>query len=129
MAVPVSVFNANTLPVNVIVNNGTQFTIGGAAGPSFTPVLPTSGGPTYDNNPPAPNKLGPGTNSFSATPQGSIVPVVFALPIPTNQQIISLQVYVFWQGSNSVSWVLLNNGQLIAQNTATAALMAISAEK
>ncbi len=116
MTVAVSVFNANTDQVNVNINNSSSgFSINGTtAALSFYPMTPTaSDAPTFGSRP-GPNVLGPGSNSLAITPVGVNQPGLFTLQIPTTQQIISLQLYVFWDSATTIGYALLNNGQVLA---------------
>lgn len=117
--VPVSVFNANTQSVQVVVNNGASFTIDGASGPNYTPQLPTKGGPSFTLGGPAQNTFGIGQNQVQITPTNSIISNSFTMTLPASINYVSLQLYIFFATVNSVSWVLLQNGQIIAQNEST----------
>ncbi|HYK02930.1 MAG TPA: hypothetical protein VE974_14310 [Thermoanaerobaculia bacterium] len=114
--VPVSVFNANNSAVNVIVNNGPSFQIAGISGPNYQAQLATSGAPGFTPGAPLPNTFGVGTNQVSITPVNSIISNTFTMTLPSSVQYQSLQLYVFFANINQVSWVLLQNGQILLQN-------------
>lgn len=117
MAVTVNMFNANNLPLNVNVNNaGSTFQIAAAAGPNWTPQTPATN-PTFNPGPPTPGNLGIGTNSLSLTPQGSTTPFIAQVNIPSAVNWSSIQIYLFFAGYTSCSWVVLNAGQLISQGS------------
>ena len=82
----VSLFNTNSLPVQVTVNNGPNVAIQGASWPQLAPQTPASGNPNWDYGGPSPNTLGPGTNSLTVTPQGMMQPFVFQVGIPGSFQ-------------------------------------------
>jgi hypothetical protein len=112
----ITLFNANPLSVQMMVNNGAPFSIAGAAEPNWTPQSPTSGGPTWSNTTPGPNVIAPGDNYLTITPAGSIEPLTTLLSLPGEFQWISLQVYIFFNSYSDVSWVALNNGQYVTGN-------------
>ena len=114
----VSLFNTNSLPVQVTVNNGTTVAIQGASWPQLAPQTPASGNPNWDYGGPSPNTLGPGTNSLTVTPQGMMQPFVFQVGIPGNFQWQSVQLYLFVDTSGSLAWVLLNGGSFVSSGTA-----------
>lgn len=110
--VAVTIFNTNTLPVFVQVNNGPQFQIAGA-GPSGAPQVPTSGGPTWSYTTMAPNVLAPGLNSLVLTPEGSFQPIMTTLSVQSRIQWLSVQIYLFFNAYGDLSWTLLNQGQYV----------------
>jgi hypothetical protein len=117
-AATVNIFNANTLTLQVSVNNGAQFSVAGASVPGWVPQGPAAGGSSWSNHGPAPNALGPGTNIVTVTSQGGApIRVTVALP---DVQWSSVQFYVFFSWS-TVSWVALNNGQYVTGGTQSAA--------
>ena len=115
--VPVSVFNANTLPISVMVNNGQSFQIAGVTAPAYAPQRPSSGGPGFTFGAPQQNTFGVGVNQVQITPQNSIVSNSFSMNLPATINYQSLQLYVFFADVNAVSWVLLQNGAILLQNT------------
>jgi hypothetical protein len=116
MAASVNFFNSSTRSLNVQINNGGSFTIPAATPPSFTPGAPTAN-PSFSGRYPEPGSLGMGRNLVQLTPEGS-TPLRASLELPDHVQWFSIQIYVFSQTDGSYSWVLLNNGQLVAQGTA-----------
>jgi hypothetical protein len=119
---PIVLFNANTLPVQVNINNAlSSVQINGASGPGWVPQVPGSGGPTWSNTTPGPNVLAPGTNYISITPQGALQPVSFTVDLPKNFQWNSLQLYMFFDSYTNVSWIVLNEGQYVTGNIDLAA--------
>lgn len=113
-SVTIVCFNANTLPVQVNVNNApSAFTIAGASGPGWIPQTPASGGPTWSNTTPGPNVLAPGTNYIAITPQGVTQPVTFTVDLPKTFQWNSLQLYIFFDTYTNVNWIVLNEGQYV----------------
>jgi hypothetical protein len=112
--IPVALFNANTLAVQVQVNGGAPFGINGTSDSiDWIPQQPVTD-PGYSNQGPGPNVFGPGDNSLQATPAGVTKPMYFTVKIPGTIQIISLQLYFYWNSAFTVSWYLLNNGQFLA---------------
>jgi hypothetical protein len=112
--VPVTLFNADTSSINVVVNNGSTIVVLGAASPTYAPGS-NSTGVTFQTLP-ATGVLSVGSNYVNMTPSGAQQPVVFTINIPANIQIISLQLYMFWESATTAAWVLLNNGQVIGIN-------------
>ncbi|HYK02938.1 MAG TPA: hypothetical protein VE974_14350 [Thermoanaerobaculia bacterium] len=114
--IPVSVFNSETGNIQVVVNNGASFIIPGTSTAiDFIPQMPpASVAPTFSFTGPAPNTFGPGLNFLTVTPVGTIVTKTLQLTLPTNAQYVSLQFYVFWNGVNAVSTIVLTNGQFLA---------------
>jgi len=118
MATPISIFNPNNLPIDIIVNNGSsQLQVLAAAGPNWTPPTPTTN-PTFNYGPPAPGNLGIGSNLIQIMPQGSTSPFVIAINLPGTVNWSSIQIYIFFQTYSSCSWIVLNAGQQISQGTA-----------
>jgi hypothetical protein len=106
----VTIFNTSSIAVHVSVNNGQQFSIGGAS-VDWRPS-PTNGGPAWSDHGPGPNTLGPGTNVLTVTSQGG-QPIRITVSLSGSQQWSSVQLYLFLNWG-SVSWVALNAGQYIA---------------
>ena len=109
----ISIFNANYLPVQMTVNNGTQFSIAAAAGPNWVPQSPTSGAPTWSNTTPAQNVIAPGTNTLNITPSGSITPIVATMVLSQSVMWTSFQLYIFFNSMQDASWIVLNNGNYV----------------
>jgi len=94
MATPISIFNPNNLPIDIIVNNGSsQLQVLAAAGPNWTPPTPTTN-PTFNYGPPAPGNLGIGSNLIQIMPQGSTSPFVIAINLPGTVNWSSIQIYI-----------------------------------
>jgi hypothetical protein len=118
MAISVNLFNANNLPINVSVNNGSgTFQIAAAAGPNWTPQTPATN-PTFNPGPPTPGNLGIGSNLVQITPQGSTSPFTVPINLPGAVNWSSIQIYIFFQTYSNCSWIVLNAGQQISQGTA-----------
>ena len=117
MATTVNIFNANNLPINLNVNNASSTVqIAAAAGPNWTPAVPTTN-PTFNPGPPTSGNLGIGVNNVQITPQGSTSPFVAPINLPGSVNWSSIQIYIFFQSYTSCSWIVLNAGQQIAQGT------------
>ena len=122
MPIPVNIFNANSLSINVNVNNASRgIEIAAAAGPNWTPAVPATG-PTFIPGPPTPGSLGIGVNNVVITPWG--MPSMFVAPIylPDTVNWSSIQIYIFFQSYSSCSWIVLNAGQQISQGVVTSEL-------
>jgi hypothetical protein len=116
-AATVNIFNANNLPINLNINNGSSMTqIAAAAGPNWTPAVPTTN-PSFNQGPPTPGNLGIGINNVQITPQGSTSPFVAPVNLPSNVNWSSIQIYIFFMSYSSCSWIVLNAGQVITQAT------------
>jgi hypothetical protein len=112
----VYLFNSMAVGLNIIFNAGAPITIAGTSDSAqWVPVSPATE-PTFVNNPnPGPGQIGLGSNTMTVYPS-SLPPSQakqVTVTIPTNIQINSLQLYVFWSSANEVSWVLLQQGQPI----------------
>lgn len=115
MSVTISVFNANTEMVNININNGSGFSINGTTSAvSYYPLMPTPADTPAFGSHPGPNVLAPGSNALVIAPTGTNQPSLFQVAIPTDQQITSLQLYVFWGSETTVGYALLNAGRIIA---------------
>jgi hypothetical protein len=110
-------FNTNTLSIQVSVNKGPNFNIPAVATHSWAPQSPPSGGPSLGYNP-GPNQFAPGNNNVTITPAGNARPLAVTMNLPDSVQWISLQVYIFFNNSGTVSWIALNNGQFAARGDA-----------
>jgi hypothetical protein len=117
MAAPITLFNANNLSIDVIVNNGIPFKIAAAAGPNWTPQTPTTN-PTLNYGPPVVGGLSIGLNLIQITPQGSTSPFILPINLPGTVNWSSVQIYIFFQTYSNCSWIVLNAGQQISQGTA-----------
>lgn len=125
MAVPVSIFNASSESITVTVNQGSQVPVPGTGGAqNWQPQTQASGsGPGYSSGNAAPNVIGNlGTNTVQAFVNGSPIgggPFVFSLP--SNYPVGSVQLYVFFATVQSVSWLILTDGMVCAQQTVLSA--------
>ena len=112
--VPVTVFNTSTIPLQLIVNNGTPVSIPGTSpNQNWIPQQPNSNPFSFSQNNPAPNALGYGSNMVQVMVNEMPINVPLQVSIPMTQ-LFSLQLYIFLANS-SASYALLNNGQLIGQ--------------
>ena len=114
-SVPVSVFNASSMPLQVVVNNGNPVSINGT-GPAqnWTPQQPSSSPWSCEMGYPSPNSFGFGPNMVQMMAGG--VSTNFQVNIPQSIPILSIQLYIFFSNA-AWSWSLLNNGQLIGSGT------------
>ncbi len=119
MAVTVNIFNANSLSVNVSINNGAAFTILGTG--AYTNWVPQSPNISvaFTGGSPAPGMLGIGANQVVMTPAQSASPFTVQMNLPASVNWQSIQLYIFFQSYVSCSWALMNAGQII--NYATVA--------
>jgi hypothetical protein len=115
MASVVNMFNASATRINVVVNNGGQFTIF-AASPSLNwfPVSPARQ-PAFTGNVPAPGAFGYGDNQCAITPAsgGSTNTSTITIPDTINPN-ASIQLYLFYEDDSHVSWVVLDNGRAVS---------------
>jgi hypothetical protein len=94
--VSVSIFNANTMQVTVIVNNGSPLIIGPTSSASeFRPEVPAVA-PVFVTGPATPGTIGIGPNCIAITPSGWTTPQFFPFTIPEVMPISSLQIYIYW---------------------------------
>ena len=115
MAVTINMFNANILPINVNVNNGsTMFQIAAAVPPLWFPGVPATN-PGFNPGPPTPGLFGIGTNRVQLTPQAAPSPFIAQIELPSTVNWISIQIYVFFQSYDSCSWLVLNAGAQVSQ--------------
>jgi hypothetical protein len=119
MSVPVTVFNATAFPIQLMVNGGSPFSVSGT-GPNFNwqPQQPIPNPLSFTTGNPAPNVFGAsGTNQvvilFARGPIGAPLQI----NIPQTQPINSLQLYLFFDISTMMSWVMLNGGRPISWGT------------
>lgn len=118
MAISVSFFNANSLPVNVNVNNGNAFQISAAGPPNWVPQTP-SNNPGFNYGPPSPGTLGIGPNSVVLSSEGSMSPLNVSINLPGTVNWMAIQVYLFL-GYDGGAWLVLNNGQIVSQGNVSA---------
>lgn len=106
----VAMFNANTVKVTVIVNNGSAFTIGPTSSASkFRPQVPAVA-PAFVPGPATPGTIGIGPNCIAITPSGWASPQFFPFTVPGTIQISSLQIYIFWNGDTGTCQAYFANG-------------------
>lgn len=121
MASVINIFNAASVPINVIVNNGTQFTVPKCDGTTWAPGVPTTN-PPFTGNLPAPGQFGYGTNSCAITPSTGEGTATASVNVPQSiNPADAIQLYLFYQSTNVVSWMLLDNGRAVAGNLSFAA--------
>jgi hypothetical protein len=116
MASLVYLFNAASVAINVIINNGTQFSVPAATATTWAPGAPTTN-PTFTGNMPSQGQFGYGQNNCAITPStgGGTATAVVTIPTTINPA-DALQLYLFYQDTTAVSWVLLDNGRAVAGN-------------
>jgi hypothetical protein len=109
-------FNANTMPVNVIVNNGSPFPIGPSSSSNeFRPQVPAVA-PVFVAGPAAPGTFGIGPNRIAITPSGWTRPQFFSFSIPEAMPINSLQIYLYWNDDAGTSQAYFaNSGRFFYQ--------------
>jgi hypothetical protein len=130
--VAVALFNTNSSSLQIVVNNGSPVSIAGT-GPSqnWVPQQPNPNPISANNGYPAPNVFGVmAPNQVQVIVNGTPVSAPLQISIPQSAPVFSLQLYIFFSYS-SVSWTLLNGGQLIGSGTAIsdAAMMMMAAPK
>jgi len=114
--VTVSMFNANTVPVSVIVNNGAPFVIGPSSSASGSRPQVPAVAPVFVAGPAAPGTIGIGPNSIAITPAGWTTPQFFPFTIPEAMPINSLQIYIYWNDNAGTSQAYFaNSGQFFYQ--------------
>ncbi len=123
---PATVFNSGVLDFVLQVNNGPQVAVPGALPPGW---LPGSAPIGFSQSGPQPGVLGPGANFVDVTPEGSVEPFEFTVELPASVPYTSVQLYIFLNDFGSITWVLLDNGELVtsAQTTRLPALAAAAA--
>lgn len=115
--VTVAMFNANTVPVTVIVNNGSPLTIGPTSSAiKWRPQVPATA-PGFVPGPATPGVIGIGPNSIAITPSGWTTPQLFGFSIPSSAVITSLQVYMYWNqdAGGPCQALFANAGQIFFQ--------------
>lgn len=112
----VAIFNANTVRVTVIVNNGAPFPIGPtSAAIRFRPQVPAVA-PVFVAGPATPGTIGVGPNSIAITPSGWTTPHYFPFAVPGSMSVSSLQIYLYWNGdAGTCQAFFANGGQLFYQ--------------
>jgi hypothetical protein len=116
MASVVNVFNAASVPINIIVNNGTQFSAPAANSTTWVPGVPTTN-PPFTGNVPAQGSFGYGANNCAITPAtgGGTATATVTVPTSINPS-DAIQLYLYYQSPTLVSWVLLDNGRAVSGN-------------
>lgn len=123
MTSKVYIFNAAPSDCYMTVNVGPKrFTV-----PKCDPTTWAPGAPAAADMPDfthsaagAPGEFKVGTNSVDITPVGSSSTFKTTITVPnTVRPLSTLQVYVFWETTGSVSWVLLADGEPIGGSLAT----------
>jgi hypothetical protein len=117
MASVVYIFNAASVPINVIVNNGTtQFSVPAASTTTWAPGVPTTN-PSFTGSLPAQGQFGYGVNNCAITPStgGGTATASVNVPQSINPS-DAIQLYLFYQNTTAVSWVLLDNGRAVSGN-------------
>ena len=118
MASVVFMFNAASVAVNVIVNNGPQqFSVPAANLTTWGPGVPTTN-PTFSGNASPPQgQFGFGNNNCAITPSIGGATTTVAVNIPeTINPADAIQLYLYYVDTEHVSWVLLDNGRAVAGN-------------
>ena len=115
---PVVLFNANTLPMTVGINNPpAAVAIGGTnANLLWQPQAVVNKVAFDPAGPPRPNVLAPGDNNLAMTPQGQIQPWQTTLSLPASLQWMSIELYIYFFKSPPPlggCWLVLNNGQYV----------------
>lgn len=121
--IPVSIFNASALAAAIQVNQAPQpVRIGGTNGAiGWTPQRALGNQVGLDpSGAPGPNVLAIGPNNVVIAPQGSVAPSSFTLVIPGKMQWTALQLYIFFDTMQTVSWMVLNNGSYVTSGYVTA---------
>ena len=118
-SVPVTVFNSNSNACAIVVNRGNPISIPGTGpGQNWAAQQPNPGQLSFSNGNPAQNVLGSmGGNQIQVIVNGMPMESPLYITIPQSGPVFSLQLYIFFANS-SVSWTLLNNGELIGSGTA-----------
>jgi hypothetical protein len=112
--VQATAFNAGSLPLQVSINNGAPWPIGQASQSlGWLPGIAIGRMQLNAGGVPQPNILGGGDNTIAITPQGAPTPFHTWLSVPVNMQWSSAQIYFFFNGYHSASWMLLNKGNLV----------------
>jgi hypothetical protein len=119
-SVPVTVFNANTNQVSISVNTGAPIAINGT-GPNanWVPQQPSPNPLSYSNGYPAANVFGSlAPNQVSVIVDGVPISQPLQISIPQSGPVFSLQLYIFFNTTSTVSWTMLSGGQPVASGMA-----------
>lgn len=125
--VPVTIFNTSSNVLTVSVNQGDSLTIYNAGNnpnlppqkPNWKPQQPDPNPLSFSTGSPAANTFGIGApNQVEVYNGGVINNFSFQISLPQSIPIVSLQLYIFcvWDAGETVSWVMLNNGLVIASS-------------
>jgi hypothetical protein len=115
MGVTVNIFNANTLSINVNVNNSAHTFQVPAANPlTWMPGVPAKN-PLFTPGPPIAGYIGIGTNAVVLTPEGATSPFVAHITLSEVVNWSAIQIYVFFKSYTTCSWMVLNAGEEISQ--------------
>ena len=129
---PVAIFNANSQPVQVQVNAGTLVSILGT-GPTqlWAPQQAGTSPWTYSNGFPAKDVFGSmGQNQVNVLVNGVVIGQSVPITIPQSGPVFSLQLYIFFNTTSTVSWTLLSSGQPVGSGTAlTASALMLAAKE
>ncbi|MGH9349340.1 MAG: hypothetical protein ACRD26_18955 [Vicinamibacterales bacterium] len=118
----VNLFNAGPQSLGMQINGGTSVAIAATgANVNWLPQQPTTNQPTFTGGNPSPNAFGYGTNQLIVTVGTSPSSQLVSIPIDKSMNIVSLQVYMWWGTSDSVSWVAMNAGVMFQQGTVSSA--------
>jgi hypothetical protein len=122
MAVEVALFNTSSQTILFVINNGPQCAVAGTGTPGgWQPQTQAPRiGPTYSPGYPQPNMVGNlGLNQITAYVSGGpIGGAHFSFSLPTSHPVSSVQIYLFIQPFQSVTWVVLTDGRVCAQQIA-----------
>jgi hypothetical protein len=119
--IPVTLFNANPLSVTIGINSPAKpLWLGGTnASLEWEPQVLANTVQLNPSGSAAPNVLAIGNNSAVITPYGALTPFQITLNVSGAQQWMSVQIYLFFDTTKSVSWILLNAGQLVGGSVAS----------
>jgi hypothetical protein len=125
--VPVTIFNTSSNMLSVSVNQGDWFTISDAGeNPNLPPQKPNWKPQQPDPNPLSFSTGSPEANTFGLGAPNQVevnndygINFSFQISLPQSGPIPSLQLYLFcaWDVGETVSWVMLNNGLVIASGS------------
>jgi hypothetical protein len=118
----VNIFNAASVPIYININNSsTQLNVPAANSTTWAPGVPTTN-PPFTNSSPAPGSFGYGINHCTITPSTGDGPALATVNVSDSiNPADAIQLYLFYQSANLVSWMLLDNGRAVAGNLSFAA--------
>lgn len=108
MSIPVTIFNAGSFSLQLLINNGAPTSLAATGGGQNWVPQPNST-VSFTGGYPEPGAFGSGRNNVQVIAGSMSINLQVSIP---QVQIMSLQLYIFLSNS-SVSWALLNNGQFI----------------